>query len=174
MTRVMLQIVTPLTGDSRGIIYYRNMFIVQATIKYIINIGNLFGCPCFKANIYWQIKMCFIISLTFFSYVLNQFFQQSWSSTLLFSLIQTIWSLTLTNTEGCSFIVQWFRYTNDVTPTSTCFPWMSTARGPEITQQGILKGEVSLYRWPPVWLVWNQLYDNWQFLFLFAKQNNAN
>jgi hypothetical protein len=31
--------------------------------------------------------------------------------------------------------------------------------------QGILKGEVSLYHWPPVWLVWNQLYDNWQFLF---------
>ncbi len=31
--------------------------------------------------------------------------------------------------------------------------------------QGILKGEVSLYRWPLVWLVWNQLYDNWQFLF---------
>ena len=30
--------------------------------------------------------------------------------------------------------------------------------------QGILKGEVSLYHWPPVWLVWNQLYDNWQFL----------
>ncbi len=25
--------------------------------------------------------------------------------------------------------------------------------------QGILKGEVSLYCWPPVWLVWNQLYD---------------
>ncbi len=25
--------------------------------------------------------------------------------------------------------------------------------------QGILKGEVSLYHWPPVWLVWNQLYD---------------
>ncbi len=40
--------------------------------------------------------------------------------------------------------------------------------------QGILKGEVSLYRWPPVWLVWNQLYDNWQFLFLFAKQTNPN
>ncbi len=34
--------------------------------------------------------------------------------------------------------------------------------------QGILKGEVSLWCWP-VWLVWNQLYDNWQFLFLFAK-----
>ena len=30
-------------------------------------------------------------------------------------------------------------------------------------RQGILKGEVSLYHWPPVWLVWNQLYDNWQF-----------
>jgi hypothetical protein len=40
--------------------------------------------------------------------------------------------------------------------------------------QGILKGEVSLYRWPPVWLVWNQLYDNWQLLFLFAKQTNPN
>jgi hypothetical protein len=39
----------------------------------------------------------------------------------------------------------------------------------------ILKGEVSLYCWPPVWLVWNQLYDNnWQFLFLFAKQTNPN
>ncbi len=37
-----------------------------------------------------------------------------------------------------------------------------------------LKGEVSLYRWPPVWLVWNQLYYNWQFLFLFAKQTNPN
>ena len=40
--------------------------------------------------------------------------------------------------------------------------------------QGILKGEVSLYHWPPVWLVWNQLYDNWQFLCLFAKQTNPN
>ncbi len=27
--------------------------------------------------------------------------------------------------------------------------------------QGTQKGEVSLYYWPPVWLVWNQLYDNW-------------
>ncbi len=26
--------------------------------------------------------------------------------------------------------------------------------------QGILKGEVSLYHWPPVWLVWNQPYDS--------------
>ncbi len=40
--------------------------------------------------------------------------------------------------------------------------------------QGILKGEVSLYCWPPVWLVWNQLYENWQFLLLFAKQTNPN
>ncbi len=40
--------------------------------------------------------------------------------------------------------------------------------------QGILKGEVSLYHWPPVWLVWNQLYDNGQFLFLFVKQTNPN
>jgi len=40
--------------------------------------------------------------------------------------------------------------------------------------QGILKGDVSLYCWPPVWLVSNQLYDNWQFLFLFAKQTNPN
>jgi len=41
-------------------------------------------------------------------------------------------------------------------------------------QQGILKGEVSLYCWPPVWLVWNQLYEYWQFSFLFAKQTNLN
>ncbi len=43
-----------------------------------------------------------------------------------------------------------------------------------IIEQGILKGEVSLYHWTPVRLVWNQLYDNWQFLFLFAKQTNPN
>ncbi len=41
-------------------------------------------------------------------------------------------------------------------------------------QPGNTKGGVSLYRWPPVWLVWNQLHDNWQFLFLFAKQTNPN
>ncbi len=40
--------------------------------------------------------------------------------------------------------------------------------------QGILKGEVSLYHWPPVWLFWNQLYDYWQFLFLFCKQTDPN
>jgi hypothetical protein len=31
----------------------------------------------------------------------------------------------------------------------------------------LLKGELSLYCWPPVWLVWNQLYDYWQILFFF-------
>jgi hypothetical protein len=36
-------------------------------------------------------------------------------------------------------------------------------------KQEILKGEVSLYHWPPVSLVWNQLYDNRQFMFLFAN-----
>ncbi len=35
---------------------------------------------------------------------------------------------------------------------------------------GILKGEVSLYHWPPLWLVWNLLCENWQFLFLFANR----
>jgi hypothetical protein len=30
-SRVMVQIVASLTDDSRGVIYYRNMFIVQAT-----------------------------------------------------------------------------------------------------------------------------------------------
>ncbi len=39
--------------------------------------------------------------------------------------------------------------------------------------QGILKGEVSMYCWP-VWLVWNQQYDNGQCLFLFTKQTNPN
>ncbi len=41
-------------------------------------------------------------------------------------------------------------------------------------EQILLKGEVSLYQWPPVWLVWNQLHDYWQILFLFAKQTNPN
>jgi len=38
---------------------------------------------------------------------------------------------------------------------------MYHAYGPS---QWILKGKVSLYYWPPVWLVWNQLYENWQFI----------
>ncbi len=49
-----------------------------------------------------------------------------------------------------------------------CFYWNNGYN------QGILKVEVSLYHWPLVWLVWNQLHDNWQFLFLFAKQTNPN
>ncbi len=36
--------------------------------------------------------------------------------------------------------------------------------------QGILKGVVSLYCWPPVLLVWNQLYDNWHFLFYLQNR----
>ncbi len=49
-----------------------------------------------------------------------------------------------------------------------CMSW----RRFDKNSQGILKGEVSLYCIPPVWLVWNQLNDNWQFLFLLAKQAN--
>jgi hypothetical protein len=37
-------------------------------------------------------------------------------------------------------------------------------------RQGILKGEVSMYRWPPVLLVWNQLYDNWHFCFYLQNR----
>ena len=33
--------------------------------------------------------------------------------------------------------------------------------------QGILKGEVSLYHWPPVWLVWNQLWQLTKFVFIY-------
>jgi hypothetical protein len=51
-------------------------------------------------------------------------------------------------------------------------PFISLLNGMSV--QGIQKGEVSLYHWPPVGLVWNQLYDNWQLLFLFAKQTNPN
>ncbi len=36
--------------------------------------------------------------------------------------------------------------------------------------QGILKGDVSMYCWPPVWLVWSQLYDNTD-NFCFYLQN---
>ncbi len=51
--------------------------------------------------------------------------------------------------------------------TQPFYPWL-------MLNQRKLKGEVSLYHWPPVWLVWNHLYGNWQFWFLFAKQNNPN
>ncbi len=40
--------------------------------------------------------------------------------------------------------------------------------------QGILKGKVSMYCWPAALLVWNQLFDNWQFMFSFSKQTNPN
>ncbi len=42
------------------------------------------------------------------------------------------------------------------------------------TYQVIQKGEVSLYHWTPLWLVWNQLYDKWQYLFLFATWTTPN
>ncbi len=45
---------------------------------------------------------------------------------------------------------------------------------PLCSKAGNTKGGSTLYHWPPVWLVWDQLYDNWQFLFLFAKQTNPN
>jgi hypothetical protein len=34
----------------------------------------------------------------------------------------------------------------------------------------MLKGEVSMYHWPPVWLIWNQLFDYWQFLFYLQNR----
>ncbi len=37
-------------------------------------------------------------------------------------------------------------------------------------EQGILKGEVSMYSWPPVWLVWNQLYDYCNFCFYLQNR----
>ncbi len=40
-------------------------------------------------------------------------------------------------------------------------------------EQGILKVEVSLYGWPPVWLVWNQLHDNWQFFVFICKTGKS-
>jgi len=54
-------------------------------------------------------------------------------------------------------------------PGASCGGWIQ-ARELQI----LLKGEVSLYHWPPVWLVWNRLYGNWQLLFLIAKQINPN
>ncbi len=41
-----------------------------------------------------------------------------------------------------------------------------------LSLQGILKGEVSLYHWPPVWLVF--LSAVWQKTFFYAKQTNPN
>ncbi len=46
----------------------------------------------------------------------------------------------------------------------------SPSRLPVYLLQGILKGEVSLYHWPPVWLIWNQLYEQLT-IFVFYFQN---
>ncbi len=37
-------------------------------------------------------------------------------------------------------------------------------------EPGNTKGEVSLYHWPPVWLVWMQLYDNRHFCFYLQNR----
>jgi len=67
---------------------------------------------------------------------------------------------------------RWASSSSTCTTTASQTPsWRSW---PGNARQGILKGGASLYHWPPVWLVWNQLYDNWQFLYLFAKQTNPN
>ncbi len=59
-------------------------------------------------------------------------------------------------------------------PLYVCLDLLRLSRKLRLLNQGILKGEVSLYCWPPVWLVWNQLSAYRQFLFLFAKQANPN
>ncbi len=53
-----------------------------------------------------------------------------------------------------NFLALWNLYDNKI------FGSSSVSRRSAL-HQGILKGEVSLYHWPPVWLVWNQLYDDW-------------
>jgi hypothetical protein len=47
-TRVTLQIVVPLTGDSRGVIYDHNMFILQATS--LIFAGKALSLPMLRAS----------------------------------------------------------------------------------------------------------------------------
>jgi hypothetical protein len=67
--------------------------------------------------------------------------------------------------------------TDWVTPKEVELLYNKPALGPNgrfVEHQVILKGEVSLYRWPPVRRVWNQLFDHWHFLFLCAKQTNPN
>jgi hypothetical protein len=49
-----------------------------------------------------------------------------------------------------------------MTPNKTSLDQIETFTASECPHQGILKGEVSLYPWPPVW---NQLHDNIKFLF---------
>jgi hypothetical protein len=43
-----------------------------------------------------------------------------------------------------------------------------------LVDAGNTKGESITVSLSLVWLVWNQLYGNWQFLFLFAEQTNPN
>ncbi len=61
--------------------------------------------------------------------------------------------------------------TDLVTPKEVELLYNKPALGPNgrfVEHQGIIKGEVSLYCWPPVRLVWNQLFDHWQF-FIYLK-----
>ncbi len=73
---------------------------------------------------------------------------------------------------GTSTSQNWRHLMNNLAVFGACIG--SSDKNYSLPSQGILKGEVSLYHWPPVWLVWNQLCDKWQLLFLFAKQTNPN
>jgi hypothetical protein len=55
-------------------------------------------------------------------------------------------------------------FTLNIFPTAN----RSVSKWARVFVQGILKGEISLYHWPPVWLVRNQLYDNGHF-FIICK-----
>jgi len=70
--------------------------------------------------------------------------------------------------------VSWSTCASDLVSMLQNFLIISLGKEVRVFVQRILKGEVSLYHWPPAWLVWNQLYDKWQFLFLFAKQTIPN
>ncbi len=130
-------------------------------------------CHCVECHLWWVSQIALYAKHRISSIIIDFCFRRSFlkassdlttsssSSTSRRSIDRKIGvgKTTKTATSRSKIISQW---------------WDNSSSFPEWRGQGTLKGEVSLYRWPPVWLVWNQLHDNWQFSFLFAKQIHPN
>ncbi len=83
-----------------------------------------------------------------------------WPQSMAGSCRTTGWRLPLTMNNFGSFSWLTTFSPEDIPPFKILF------RKTDWLHQGILKGEVSLYHWPPVWLVWISLFCKWKTKFV--------
>ncbi len=120
-----------------------------------------------------------IISYMAFFTKFNNWTALTWASNILHDLIGLLGSQRTKPAEMSfsstpfNFTLTFSPHSTRVTSISSDHSWKKDKSLPRVFQnglgnrkgtylpvQGMLKGELSVYCWPPVWLVWNHVYDN--------------